>query len=125
MVEDQNELIGRIVDIVKRYVPDSGLVHEASKNTTRKSRADNDSFSAELSVNGDIGVFRHIIQRALVSVRGEKLSYDTGPVWYVRINLDYTHPGGGSNGYEIGTLVLSEDAETVGEWRPTNRNFFD
>jgi hypothetical protein len=55
-----------------------------------------------MPVEQEFGIFRMIIQDAVVKVQS---STENGTTW-CSIGLHYNHTGGGSNGYTIGTMLF-------------------
>ena len=68
----------------------------------------------EFPIAQDFGIFAMVIKDAQVTACAEQINdANFGMGYWVRIQLDYTHPSGGRNGSGIGTVWFKEDGTVV------------
>jgi hypothetical protein len=66
-----------------------------------------------MGIAQNFGIFEMVIQKAELSVAVEDVAGSEEDMIWVKVNLDYDHPGGGSNGYEIARIWLSKSFKVL------------
>lgn len=113
MASAENEIkamkIAQIVsDLLQKRFEASGLqISTAVDLESIIERASRLNF--KMTVSQEHGIFDLIIDKSALSVVVEDSAKTTGEKWtWVKVDLDYEHPGGGRNGFEIVRLWLDE-----------------